>query len=108
MVDREELEKRADAFVDEGVRRLDAKQSKSRRWWRGRKPWRERIKIRHIQQENPLACVLAQVFGDYETGLDILEIGLVEAGSCGFALGEDFMTWEALNNAWKRRLQHPA
>ena len=108
---------RADAMVEEGVAVLN--QSKPRNWAR-------RIRLSELNMSTTSNDILGQLYGDYWHGLiktgfitkdarlilrsdhvyefEEYPMGIYRAAECGFALGKEFMTWEALDIAWTKRI----
>ncbi|HVU75918.1 MAG TPA: hypothetical protein VHD38_03760 [Candidatus Paceibacterota bacterium] len=85
--------------------------------------WYERLNSDTLNQASSEKDVLGQLFGGYWQGLIALGFvtederarfedttlnyyprGITEAAHCGFALGDEFMTWDALNAEWKRQI----
>lgn len=83
-----------------------------------RHPWHLNVRPRDLRQDNGFQCVLAHIFGDYWKGLAALGFGPGDASAftnwtdseveriaaCGFALGREYMTFEALNAAWLEKI----
>lgn len=79
--------------VDRGVELLDE-----------RLPgWRKAVDPEALDLSLTCGCVLGQVFGDYERGVDILDLTDTEARRFGF-LRSRYASYARLTDAWKARL----
>lgn len=75
--------------------------------------WRAGIDPEKLWMRNRWLCILGQLFGSYETGLDALGLNRYDMldvtkhpGYYGFETsGCDHVTWEDLTQAWKAALE---
>lgn len=63
--------------------------------------WRSKINLDRLNVARCDVCVLGQIFGDYDTGLEELGIDSIDAKKYGFNTDEDM---QALTDAWKDAL----
>jgi len=86
-----------DSAIDKGIALLDAKVPE----------WCTKMQLDHLKLENPSSCVLGQVFGDYEHGLNTLKIN--GGADYGFAMShadyDDIPAYGPLTRRWKQRIR---
>lgn len=63
--------------------------------------WRDKVDADGLDMGDPCCCVLGQVFGDFYTGIETLDVGYGNAERLGFD-GDDY---PALGEAWRRELR---
>ena len=63
--------------------------------------WRERVDIRTLDLANGFQCVLGQVFGEYDDGLQLLGLTQKDAERLGF-FRWGRQTFDRLTEAWRR------
>jgi len=70
--------------------------------------WRARVDVDKLDLENPRSCVLGQVYGTFDDGMDALDLTFVEAARYGFVTGVGLRyvpsSWRALTDAWRDAL----
>ncbi|MFA7309498.1 MAG: hypothetical protein WC050_01200 [Candidatus Paceibacterota bacterium] len=114
MIDPVALAQRATLLVEAGVLALNASHAANRR-----KLWHKKVDVDRLDQRSLTNDVLGQVFGGYWKGMEALnfireapfdsstsyEADAYRGGECGFALGAEYMTWAALNDAWRTKFR---
>jgi len=111
MTTRDEARTRAEAQVDAGVELL--RRTFGRRWY-------SKVEPERINQASTRDDVLGQICGSYERGMkklgffgivrlpgqdEAVELPFADKGAeHGFALCNEFMTWEILNDVWRSKV----
>ena len=108
-----ELMDRARRMVEKGADLLNKSKPANKR-----NPWHAMIREKDLKQSSGFHCLLAHVFGDYWRGLNALGLSTMNANTSyeltdsdierfaqyGFALGKEYMSWEALEAAWIEKI----
>lgn len=77
--------------------------------------WFKKIDLSRLEMNQCLDCILGQLYGLYETGKEVLNLGSFNARNYGFNLFEEVEGWRSdhwhfLNECWKaetqKRLEH--
>lgn len=95
----EEQRSRAEKIEDEEVKARVLRGLRQLRDIHG-ESWVEKIDCQTLELSDSSACVLGQVYGDYDDGLDALGLGYEEAPLYGFD-HDAIVDYDELDEAWQ-------
>lgn len=66
--------------------------------------WKSKIELSSLRLEDRNRCVLGQVYGGYDRGVQELGLGIWSTVYHGFNIESIHGDWEPLQKAWERKL----